>query len=57
MNCDNDELKNEICDLLYHLIVLMVESALPLSDVVDVLEERRKKISNLKVMKVVDHNT
>ena len=56
-NCDNDELKNEICDLLYHLIVLMVESDLPLSDVVDVLEERRKKIPNLKVMKVVDHNT
>lgn len=56
-NHDNDELKNEISDLLYHIMVLCVEENLPFSEVEAVLEERSKKIGNLKVFKQVDHET
>ncbi len=56
-NQDNDELKNEISDLVYHVLVLMAERGLPLEDVQAVLEERRQKIGNLKKFHVSDHNT
>ncbi|MDD6800512.1 MAG: phosphoribosyl-ATP diphosphatase [Firmicutes bacterium] len=56
-NGDNAELKNEICDLLYHLIVMMNERGLPLGDVMDELDARSNKIGNLKQMKTVDKNT
>ncbi len=56
-NQDNDELKNEISDLVYHMLVLMAERGLPLEDVQAVLEERRQKIGNLKQFHVSDHNT
>ena len=56
-NQDNDELANEICDLLYHMLVLMAERELPLSDVQAILEQRRQKIGNLKQFHVSDHNT
>lgn len=56
-NQNNEELKNEISDLLYHLLVMMNERKLPLSDVMDELEERSKKIGNLKKMKKVDRNS
>ena len=56
-NNDNDELKNEINDLLYHVMVLAVNQGLDWSDVEKVLEERNEKIGNLKEFKVVDKNT
>ena len=56
-NQDNDELKNEISDLVYHVLVLMAERGLPLEDVQAVLEERRQKIGKLKKFHVSDHNT
>ena len=56
-NQDNDELKNEISDLVYHVLVLMAERELPLEEVEKVLEERRQKIGNLKQFHVSDHNT
>lgn len=56
-NQDNEELANEICDLLYHMLVLMAERELPLSDVQAILEQRRQKIGNLKQFHVSDHNT
>ena len=56
-NQDNEELKNEISDLLYHLLVMMNERKLPLSDVMDELDMRSKKIGNLKKMKKVDRNS
>ena len=56
-NGDNAELKNEICDLLYHLIVMMNERGLTLGDVMDELDARSNKIGNLKQMKTVDKNT
>ena len=56
-NGDNEELKMEVCDLIYHLMVMMNERGLPLEDVFAELEARSNKIGNLKKMKVVDHNT
>lgn len=35
--------ENEICDLLYHLIVLMVQQQIPLEDIFAILEERSQK--------------
>lgn len=47
----------EICDLLYHLLVMMVDQDIPLETVEAVLEERRQKIGNLKQFHVSDHNS
>lgn len=56
-NKDNEELANEICDLFYHVTVLMAQNELPLSRVEEILEERHQKIGNLKQMKKTDKNT
>ena len=56
-NLDNEELSNEICDLLYHILVLMAERELPLEQVMASLEQRRQKIGNLKQFHQTDHNT
>ena len=52
-----EEAVGEICDLLYHLLVMVAEQNIPLEAVEAVLEERRKKIGNLKQFHVSDHNT
>lgn len=49
--------ENEICDLLYHLIVLMVQQQIPLEDIFAILEERSQKIDNLKKQHQSDHNS
>lgn len=55
---DNDnDTANEICDLIYHLLVMMAEKNIPLEDVTSILEQRRQKIGNLKQFHVVDHNS
>ncbi len=56
-NGDNNDTANEICDLLYHLTVLMVQQNIPLEDVMAILDERGKKIGNLKTFHVSDHNS
>lgn len=56
-NNDNEELKEEISDLLYHIMVLCAEKNLPFSEVEKVLEERKNKVGNLKVMRNTDKNT
>ena len=56
-NQDKDELINEICDLIYHLMVMMAETGVPLSDVMAILDARRAKIGNLKVMRQTDKET
>lgn len=53
----DEPLAEEVCDLLYHLLVLLVERGVPLEDVEKVLCRRREKIGNLKPMKTVDHDT
>lgn len=42
-NRSHDELKWEVADLIYHLLVLLREQKLPLDAVLEVLEERHKK--------------
>lgn len=54
---NNNDTANEICDLLYHLIVLMVQNNIPLEDVMSILDERSKKIGNLKQFHVTDKNS
>lgn len=39
---DREELKNEASDLLYHLMVLLQDQSLSLSDVIDCLQARHK---------------
>ncbi len=50
-NGGKDEIKAEIGDLIYHLLVLMAETGLSLGELYELLEERRQKIGNLKNMK------
>lgn len=40
---DREELKNEASDLLYHLMVLLQDQSLSLSDVIDCLQKRHKE--------------
>lgn len=56
-NHDNEELSNEMCDLIYHMLVLMVENGVELDDVMNILEQRRLKIGNLKVFHETDHQS
>ena len=56
-NGDNHETVMEISDLLYHLMVLMVNEGIPLDDVNAELEKRSEKTGNLKQFHQVDHNT
>jgi len=56
-NSDKDELANEINDLLYHMIVMMVDRGVTVEDIEKIMVERSKKIGNLKQFHVSDHNT
>lgn len=56
-NADNDELKNEIADLLYHIMVMCVERGLEWKEVEEILAQRSNKTGNLKTFHQVDKNT
>ena len=56
-NGKNAETANEICDLLYHLVVMMVESGISVEEVEEILEKRRQKIGNLKQFHASDHES
>lgn len=56
-NADNDELKNEIGDLMYHVMVMCVERGLPWEEVEEVLAQRSEKTGNLKQFRQTDKNT
>lgn len=45
---DKPALIEEICDLTYHLLVLMAEQEIMPSDIEEVLRERSRKIGNRK---------
>ena len=47
----------EICDLVYHLMVMMVDQDIPLEDVLSELDRRSAKIGNLKQFHVSDHES
>lgn len=56
-NGDHVETIYEIADLLYHLIVMMVDQGIPLEEVLGEIDQRSKKTQNLKTFHVVDKNT
>lgn len=56
-NNDKNETVYEISDLIYHLMVMMVNEGIALDDVMAELDSRAKKIGNLKQMRVTDKNT
>lgn len=56
-NGNKEDTANEVCDLLYHLIVMMAEAGIEMKEVEEILEERRQKIGNLKKFHVSDHNS
>lgn len=45
---DKDEQVNEICDLSYHLLVMMAELGITVDEVEEQLKKRREKINNFK---------
>lgn len=47
-NNDNEELVGEICDLTYHLMVMMADKNIDIKLVEEELEKRRAKIGNFK---------
>lgn len=47
----------EISDLLYHLTVMMVQQNIPLDAVMTELDNRSRKIGNLKQFHVSNHNS
>jgi phosphoribosyl-ATP pyrophosphohydrolase len=47
----------EISDLIYHLMVMMVDQNIPLSAVMEELERRSMKIGNLKQFHISDHES
>lgn len=47
-NGNNEDTVNEICDLFYHLTVLMVKQEIELEEIFNQLAQRSRKISNLK---------
>lgn len=56
-NGDNKETVLEISDLLYHLMVLMVNENIALEDVEAELAKRSQKTGNLKTFHQVDKNS
>ena len=56
-NGDKTELISEINDVFYHMMVMMNECGVSLEDVCKEMDERAKKIGNLKTFHVSDHNT
>jgi len=56
-NDSKEDLVGEIGDLLYHMMVLMVELNVPLEEVMALLDKRSQKIGNLKKFHVVDRES
>lgn len=56
-NNDNGETVYEISDLIYHLMVMMVEQGITLDEVLAELDKRSEKTGNLKKFHEVDKNT
>ena len=56
-NDNKEELVGEICDLIYHLTVLMAEKGVSVDSVLEELDRRSEKIGNLKQMRVTDKET
>lgn len=56
-NGKKEETVGEIADLFYHVLVMMVNEGIPLTDVTAELDKRGQKIGNLKQFHTVDHES
>lgn len=56
-NGDNEETIGEICDLIYHTLVMMVDQNITIEDVEAVMHKRAEKAGNLKKFHKVDKNS
>lgn len=56
-NGNKGEIVAETCDLIYHLMVMLVNEGVEIDDIYSELSERSKKIGNLKEMRETDKNT
>ncbi len=56
-NGKREETVGEIADLFYHVLVMMVNEGIPLTDVTAELDRRSQKIGNLKQFHVSDHES
>lgn len=56
-NDSKEDLIGEISDLIYHVCVMMAEKDVSWDEVLGELDQRSKKIGNLKTFTVSDHNT
>ena len=56
-NGEKDETVGEICDLIYHTLVMMVNEGITIEDVEAVLHKRAEKAGNLKQFHKVDKNS
>lgn len=56
-NGDNSETVYEIADLIYHLMVMMVNQGIELDEVLNELDKRSEKTGNLKTFHQVDKNS
>ena len=56
-NGNNEETILEISDLIYHLMVMMVDQNIELSDILKELDKRSEKSGNSKKFHKVDKNT
>jgi len=56
-NGEKEETVGEICDLIYHTLVMMVDQNITVEDVETVLRKRAEKSGNLKKFHVVDKNS
>lgn len=54
---DKKEVVAETCDLMYHIMVMLVNEGVALEDVYAELSERSKKIGNLKKIRETDKST
>ena len=56
-NNDKGETVYEIADLIYHLMVMMVNQGIELDDILNELDKRTEKTGNLKTFHQVDKNS
>ena len=56
-NGEKDETVGEICDLIYHTLVMMVNENITIEDVEAELGKRAEKAGNLKKFHEVDKNS
>lgn len=54
---DKKGIKQEIGDLLFHLLVLLVDQGIPMDEIGELLNQRSQKIGNLKKFHESNHSS